>query len=210
MSYSSTSDLDLIRACAESDDSAAWVEFVEHFQPFIARSIIKTTRQWGQSPREVVDQLVQDTYLKLCTDKCRLLLNFAVQHPDAIPGYIKTIAVNLAHDHFKAHYSQKRGAGLAPESLEDIDPKAESGTFGGHQAMEREVLLRQISDFLKSCSEGPHQDRDQTIFWLHYQQGMSTKDIAGLPTVRLTDKGIQTALQRLLRCIRGKLGEALG
>ena len=207
---SSTSAIDLIRACAESDDSAAWVEFVARFQRPISLSIVRTAYQWGMIPRQVVDDLVQETYLKLCADKCRLLLNFAVQHPDAIPGYIKTIAVNLAHDHFKAHYSQKRGAGLAPESLEDMDPKAESGSLGGPKAMERQVLLKQIDDFLKSCSIGPHQERDQFIFWLYYQQGMSAKAIAGLPTVRLTDKGIEAALSRLVRCIRGKLGEALG
>jgi RNA polymerase sigma-70 factor, ECF subfamily len=55
--------------------------------------------QWSAIPQPVVDDLVQETYLKHCGDKCRLLQDFACQHPEAITGYIKTIAVNVAHDH---------------------------------------------------------------------------------------------------------------
>jgi RNA polymerase sigma-70 factor (ECF subfamily) len=135
-----------------------------------------------------VDDLVQETYLKLCADKCRLLRVFAVQHPEAVLGYIKTIAVNVAHDYFKALHSQKRGSGETAQLLEDVEPPAQSGDIGGQAAMEREVLLKQIDHCLESCSEGPDQGRDRLIFWLYYQQGMSAKAIAALPTVGLTAK----------------------
>jgi hypothetical protein len=50
----------------------------------------------------VVDGLVRETYVKLCADNCRRLLAFAVRHPEAIVGYIETIAGNVARDHFKS------------------------------------------------------------------------------------------------------------
>ena len=160
---------------------------------------------WGTAPQQIVDDLVQETYLKLCADKCRLLREFAIQHPEAISAYIKTIAANAAHDHFKALNSQKRGSGETSQFLEDVEPQAQSGSLGGQDAMEREVLLKQIDRCLETCSQGPDQERDRLIFWLYYQQGMSAKAIAALPTVDLTAKGVESAIFRLTRLVREQI-----
>ncbi len=195
----------MIRVCAESNDSAAWTEFVSRFQRPISLSVIRIADQWGRIPGPVVDDLVQDTYLKLCADHCRHLSDFAVQHPEAVLGYIKTIAANVAQDYFKARYSQKRGVGHAHESLEDVDPKAGSESFGGSAAMEHGILLKQIDGCLTICSVGPDQARDRLIFWLYYQQGMSAKAIAALPAVGLSAKGVESAIFRLTRLVREQL-----
>jgi RNA polymerase sigma factor (sigma-70 family) len=195
----------LVHACAEANDSAAWEEFVCRFHRPISLSILRIAYQWGGTPQQIVDDLVQETYLKLCADKCRVLQDFAVLHPEAVPGYIKTIAVNVAHDHFKALHSQKRGSGETSQLLEDVEPQAQSGDLGGQAAMEREVLLKQIDRCLETCSEGPDQERDRLIFWLYYQQGMSAKAIAALPTVGLTAKGVESAIFRLTRLIREQI-----
>ena len=192
----------LIIACAESDDGAAWGEFVSRFHRPVSLSIVRTTNQWGGVPNQVIDDLVQETYLKLCADKCRTLRDFAVEHPEAIAAYIKTIAANVARDHLKALYSQKRGSGEAAQSIENIEPRARSESLGGQDATEREILLNQIDRFLKTCSEGRYQERDRLIFWLYYQQGMSAKAIAALPTVGLTAKGVESAIFRLTRLVR--------
>jgi RNA polymerase sigma-70 factor, ECF subfamily len=203
--HSSTSGEQLIRACAESNDGAAWEEFVSRFHRAISLSVIRTAYQWGEIPQRVVDDLVQETYLKLCADRCRLLRDFAIEHPEAVAGYIKTIAVNVAHDHFKSLHSQKRGSGETAQLLEDVDPQAQSGSLGSQKAMEREVLLKEIDHCLGTCSEGPDQERDRLIFWLYYQQGMSAKAIAALPTVGLTAKGVESAISRLTRLVREQL-----
>lgn len=203
--YSSTSADELIRACAESSDVAAWEEFVSRFNRPISLSIIRTALQWGEIPGQVVDDLIQETYLKLCADKCHLLLDFAVQHPEAVPGYIKTIAANVVHDHFKSRHSQKRGAGQTQESLEGIDPSAENKSLGSPGSTERQILLRQINECLDTCLAGPDQERDRMIFWLYYQQGMSAKGIAALPTVGLTAKGVESAILRLTHNVRQKI-----
>jgi RNA polymerase sigma-70 factor (ECF subfamily) len=199
------SDVELIRACAELDDGAAWAEFVERFRRPISLSIIRTADQWGQAPQEVVDDLVQETYLKLCADKCQLLLKFAVLHPDAVHGYIKTIAINVARDHFKALHSQKRGSGEVGQFLEDTEPKAATDGIESQEAIEREVLFKQINEYVETCSAGPDQHRDCVIFWLYYQQGMSAKAIAALPAVGLTAKGVESAILRLTRLVRKKI-----
>ena len=203
--YSSTSAEELIRACAESNEGVAWEEFVARFHRPISISVIRTAHPWGDIPQHVVDDLVQETYLKLCADRCRLLLGFALQHPEAISGYIKMIASNVVHDHFKSRHSQKRGAGRAQESLAEIDPIAGCGTLGSPEAIQRQILLKQIDQCLGNCASGPDQRRDRLIFWLYYQQGMSAKAIAALPTVGLTAKGVESAILRLTRLVREQI-----
>jgi RNA polymerase sigma-70 factor, ECF subfamily len=203
--YSSVSAVELIGACAESGDETAWEEFVSRFHRSISLSVLRTAYQWGELPQQVVDDLVQETYLKLCANKCRHLLDFAARNPEALTGYIKTIAVNVAHDHFKSLHSQKRGPGETAHSLEDIEPVAHGRDLGGRSAMEREVLLKEINGCLESCSQGPDQERDRLIFWLYYQQGLSAIAIAALPTVGLSAKGVESAIFRLTRLVRERI-----
>jgi RNA polymerase sigma factor (sigma-70 family) len=203
--HSSWSAQELIRACAESNDRASWEELVSRFHRPISLSVIRTAHQWTDIPQQVVDDLVQETYLKLCTDRCRLLHAFAQEHPEAIGGYIKMIASNVAHDHFKALYSHKRGAGRDQESLSELDPAAGNSSLGSAEAIEQEILLKQIDDCLGNCAAGPDEERDRTIFWLHYQQGMSAKAIAALPAVGLTPKGVESAILRLTRLVRERM-----
>jgi RNA polymerase sigma factor (sigma-70 family) len=178
---------------------------VSRFHRPISLSIIRTAYQWGEVPEQVVDDLVQETYLKLCANKCRQLLEFAAQHPEAVLGYVKAIAVNAAHDHFKSLHSQKRGSGEVSQLMEDVDPEAGTSGPGGQEAMEREVLISEINQCVESYSLGPDHERDCTIFWLYYQQGMSAKDIAALPTIGLSAKGVESAIFRLTRLVRQQL-----
>ncbi len=201
------SEQELIRTCADSNDGAAWNEFVSRFHLAITLSAIRTARQWREVRPQEVDDLVQETYVKLCAEGCSLLLDFSHKHPEAILGYIKTIAVNVTHDHFKSLHSQKRGAGETAQLAEHVEPKAQSGSIGGQGAMEREVLLKEINRCLETCSAGPDQERDCLIFWLYYQQGMSAKTIAALPTVGLTAKGVESAILRLTRQVRQRVAD---
>jgi RNA polymerase sigma-70 factor, ECF subfamily len=207
--YSCLSAADLIRACAESDDGAAWEEFVARFHKAIAVSIARSAYQWGKDPAQVVDDLVQETYLKLCVDKCRLLLCFAQAHSeDVVTGYIKTIAINVARDHFKSLYSQKRGGGETDQLHEDFQPAAQSRGSGGAEAMDREIFLNQVHEQLQTCAAGSNQERDCLIFWFYYLQGMTARAIAGLATIKLTAKGVEAVIFRLTRCLREHLGDA--
>jgi len=200
---------ELIRACAELGDDAAWEEFVARFQRPISISIARTARKWGKEPAQFVDDLLQDVYYKLWADKCRLLLQFAQQHSEeAVIGYIKTIATNTTHDHFKALYSRKHGAAETDQLHEEFEPVAHSGSFGGPDAMDREIFLKQVNEQLQDCAAGTNQERDCLIFWFYYLQGMSAKAIAALATMKLTVKGVEAVIFRLTRCVREHMGNS--
>jgi RNA polymerase sigma-70 factor, ECF subfamily len=209
LSFVSSVDVrELIRACAESNDSCAWERFVARFERPISLSVMRAAKRWGEAPDEVAADLIQETYLRLCDGRCHLLYNFALNHPEAVDGYVKTVAANIVHDYCKTKRLTKHGAGAVSQIHENFDPVAQSESQGGAQAMERKVLLREIDVSLESSTEGATRERDRTLFWLHYEQGLSATAIAELPTVGLTVKGVESAILRLTRQVRNRIHEA--
>lgn len=193
---------DLLRACADPSDFRAWQRFVARFERAITLSVIRTARQWGEAPDEIVSDLVQETYLRLCDGRFHLLNRFALRYPHAVEGYVKTVAANVTHDYCKARRSSKNGSGVIDQILDSFEPPAAIESFGGELDIERKVLLGEIERGLEACTDGPTGDRDRTLFWLYYRQGMSAAAIASLPTIGLTVKGVESALLRLTRQVR--------
>ena len=102
---SSLSAVDLVQKCAHSEDADAWRELVRRFHPIIAAAVLRTARRSCEPSRQLVDDLIQDTYLKLCNNRCRLLRSFHPEHSNSIYGFVKVMAANVVHDHFKAERS---------------------------------------------------------------------------------------------------------
>jgi RNA polymerase sigma-70 factor (ECF subfamily) len=75
------------------------------FHWLIATVALRVARRWGESPPQLIDDLVQETYLKPCDDNFRMLRKFKSDQPDAFYGNLKT--ANLVHDRFKAAHSSK-------------------------------------------------------------------------------------------------------
>ncbi len=205
--YSTLSLSDLICLCAGPCDDDAWREFVSRVDKPICLTILRSATMWGEPSRTVVEDLVQTTYLKLWEDNCRRLRDFAVEHPDAILAYLKKVAANATHDYFKHHRSQSSGGAEAHLSTADVDPEAGYEADGSRQRIDYAVFLQEIDDCLRRGGAGADVERDRMIFWLYFRQGMSTKEIASLPTVGLTAKGVGSVLERLKRLIRKQLLE---
>jgi RNA polymerase sigma-70 factor (ECF subfamily) len=197
----------LVRACIEGGDDLAWQEFVRRFHKLVASVALRTARRWGERTPQIVDDLVQETYLKLCADNCRLLRSFHSTHEDAIYGFVKVLTGNLVHDHFKAQRSQKRGGSAESESLDSREVAQPEGRQGGSsgQEVERGVLIGEIDTCLRSVDQGPNAGRDRRVFWLYYRAGLSASAIAALPTIGLSTKGVESSLLRLTRLLRKAL-----
>jgi len=204
--YSAMSPEALVLSCLRGGDEAAWVEFVARFHPLIASAVLRVARQWGVASPQVVDDLVQETYLKLCADRRRLLQNFESTHENSVFGYIKVFTANLAHDHFKASRSLKRGGASVTGSTDCSEPD-ERQQMSGTVVVTPEigVLIREIDECLEGVTYGPNAERDRRIFWLYYRVGLASSAIAALPTIGLSVKGVESTLQRLTRQVRQRL-----
>ena len=203
--YSSLSLPQLVCLCAGPCDDSAWEEFVTRVGKAISLTILRTASLWGEPSRSLVEDLVQVTYLKLWEDNCRLLRDFAIQNPEGILGYLKKMAANATHDYFRHGHSQSAGGSEAHVSTSDVDVEAGKEVHGSQDRIAFEILLHQIDEHLKRHLTGTDQERDRTIFWLYFRQGMSTKEIASLPTIGLGAKGVGSVIERLKHAIRDQI-----
>ena len=199
--YAKLSAADLVRVCAGSDDPEAWAEFVRRFQPVIASAVLRTARHYGEPPRSLLDDLVQDTFLKLCENASRLLRSFQPRHQDSIFGFLKVVASNVVHDHFKSALAEKRGSGQVETIGEPLRFEARTQGIDGVATAHKLLQLEEIHRILVQVTVGRDQQRNCTIFWLRHRQGLTASEIAAMPDVELTTEGVESVLLRLTNMI---------
>src|SRR5215469_11123228 len=203
--FPSLSLKEVVCLCAGPADDEAWEEFVSRVGRPISLTVMRTASLWGEPSRSLVEDLVQLTYLKLWENNCRHLRDFAIQNPDGILGYLKKVAANATHDYFRHERCQSSGGSQTHVSTSDVDLEASKEVHGSQDRIAFQILLNQIDEHLKRQLTGADQERDRTIFWLYFRQGMSTKEIASLPTIGLGPKGVGSVIERLKYCIRDRL-----
>lgn len=203
--YSALPLFDVVCICAGPCDDEAWDEFVLRMTTPLSLMIVRTASKWGKPSRDLVEDLMQATYLKLWQGGRTLLKEFALARPEAVLGYLMRVAANTTHDYFKHRYSQSSGGENRHVSTIDVDPETGQGAHGSPHDMAFEVFLREIDEHLKQCLTGPDQERDRMIFWLYFRQGMTTREIACLPGIGLCAKGVGSVIERLKRSIRERI-----
>jgi RNA polymerase sigma-70 factor, ECF subfamily len=191
----------IIQDCLESGSDAAWTVFVRQFQPVIASVILRAIRRYSEANHALVDDLVQETFLRLCRNNFKAIRDFEHRRDDSILGYLKVVAASVTMDHFRARKTRKR-AGEVEDltgSLLENAPAPDSGIEGA-------LLVRQVSDCLNRISTS---ERDRTVFWLYYLQGCSAKEISAIPGVNLSPKGVESSLFRMTQALRQALQPSL-
>lgn len=195
MDYQTLTSEQLIEECARNSSPLAWKEFVRRFEPLISGVVARTARQWTKTSASLVDDLVQETYLKLCTEEFRRLREFQTLYEDGVYGYLKTIAYRVTVDYFKAQKAMKRGG----QALSDADFETVIRTTASETDIEDTILLREMEDLVNTVAVS---DRDRLIFQYYYRQGFTAKAIAQLPGINLTEKGVESSLHRMTEQLR--------
>lgn len=214
MSYCDLSHSDLVQACRASDDDA-WKEFRVRYEKIINLAVLRTARRWGDSSKATLEDLIGETYLKLCANNFELLRNFQFRTDAGIFGFLKVVATNVVHDHFRHIKSKKHGTEVPIEDIyQSPDPPIPSHT--ATDDIERSVLIKEVEEALWEIT-GPEGERDRTIFWLYYRLGFTAEAIAALMasdstakdvesiTHSLTTKGVESVIHRLTKAVRERL-----
>jgi len=203
--YAEFSSTELVTMCAGSKDERIWTEFIRRFHVVIAAAVLRTARRWGEPSRSQLEDLIQDTYLKLCENDSRLLRSFRPRQEDSIYGFLKVVAANVVHDHFKAALAAKRGAGQTEATLEPAQNDLKTAIPDGFNALSQRLQLEQIDKVLQHVTAGKDQERNRVIFWLRHRQGLTAGEIASIPWIELTTEGVESVLMRLTVVIRSHL-----
>ena len=186
-----SSAAEIVAACLESGSDAAWVAFVQRFQPLIASSVARVVHRYGVAAPALIDDLIQDTYLRLCKDDCRNLREFRAQHDEAIFGYLKVIATSVALDHFRARTTHKR-RGEIPDDGSGFEASISP------DSIEQAALILELEAHVAANES----ERDRTIFSLYYREGFTARDIASIPGLGLSQKGVEACIYRITQALR--------
>jgi len=179
----------VLRDCLEMGASSPWEAFIGLAQPVIATAVFRTIARWGRTDRSVADDLIQDTFARLCAHDFRALRNFRGQDSAALNAYLRVIASSVATDRFRAEH--------APAvSLDDPDRAPVVADDSPAREIEHHLLL----DHIDKCLE-TQKERDRRIFWLYHRHGFTPKSISALPSIEMGISGIETLLYRLTKVV---------
>ena len=196
---------ELAKACACSADAAEWGELVRLCRPLATLVASRISRQWdGGTSSTVVDDIVQEIFVKLCDQKRRILREFEPRGEDSFLGLLRVVSASVANDYFRRLRSAKRGGKVVTTPL--VEDGAQMPVASGRQnaEMQRSVLFSQLDRKLRSAPETIG-ERDRSFFWLYYRQGLTAEEIARLFPGGLTAKGVESALRRVVKWLRGEV-----
>ncbi|HEY6348511.1 MAG TPA: sigma-70 family RNA polymerase sigma factor [Candidatus Angelobacter sp.] len=181
----------------------AWEEFLRRFHGLVVSVAVRAARRWDETSLEVIEDLVQDVYLKLGADNFRILREFESRHDNAFLDFLKVVTANVVYGHFRTIGAQMRGGALGSASIElTSDILHESSD--ADTTTERAILLEEIDRLLSAVAS----ERDRAIFWLYYRNGLSAKEIASIPNFKLTVKAVESVILRLTKALRRNLVQA--
>jgi RNA polymerase sigma-70 factor, ECF subfamily len=197
---------ELILRCIQRGDVSAWEEFAERFRGPIAKAVFRVAASYGGNNRSTIDDLVQETFLKLCFDDFRILRNFHHRHAQAFTAFLQVVAANITRDYFRSLHATRHGAALIEPLSDDAMPATTEHSDGSAHTMERQVLLAQVAKHLDTCVTGPDRQRNLRVFWLYYRTGLSARAIADLPGIDLKPEGVESLLLRIRRDLQQRVG----
>jgi RNA polymerase sigma-70 factor (ECF subfamily) len=205
----------LLSCCLRFRSELLWTEFIRRTRPVIAGFVMKTMQRWKRPTSSLIDDLTQETYVKLFSRDAKALRRFVCHHENSFQGFLKRVAASVVQDHFRCSFSQKRGRGYEGEDLEGVSLRTRGNGGIGRgasstaaiQDLERHILLQQIETHLLRSVDEPTCARDWTIFWLYYREGQTAKAIACNSSIGLTAKGVESTLLRLTRMVRIRMNK---
>jgi RNA polymerase sigma factor (sigma-70 family) len=180
---------ELVSHCLQTSDEAIRSEFVARTSPTIRGVIYRRISRSGIPSRESMQDLTNSAYIRVL----QALPKFKWENEAMFFGWIRKITLSTVEDSFRRP---------APEvPAEDLD------AFENRESSEKQMLLElrcnEISDHLRVITAS---ELEIDIFWYHYHQGCSAREISEMPRVNMSEDQVEAILARLVRQLRRRLG----
>ncbi len=134
--------------------------------------------------------------MRLCSHDAQALRGFRSDSSFALIAWLRSVAVSVVIDCQRSEFAQRSSPGKPFASIGDVEAilPAADDTF---RATERSLLRARIHRCLQSEKE-----RDRSVFWLYYRQGLTAKNIASIAAIGLGIKGVESTILRMTRAVR--------
>jgi RNA polymerase sigma factor (sigma-70 family) len=199
MDFRDFSIRELLDCCLRTEEQAAWSEFFKRIVPTISGVVFNRMSRCGQPDRGLVQDLVQDTLVKLLDKNKDALRRLEWRHEDAIYSYVKVIASRVVADHFR-----KRK--IVEETLEENLQAAEDSRFSQERLLTNQQCAK-VERVLEKLDVTP---MEKDIFRFYFQSGFTAKEIGEMAGINLSVKRVETILSRLVRQVRAEIDRGNG
>ncbi len=179
------------RSCVTAPYSAAaWDTLLQHHGKLFAAITVRVARRFGPCSRAEHDDALQEACLRLSqharTGKVPAGADSLVE------PYLKAVIANAVHDYFRARKALCRNDDILVP-LDEIVPPSSANTA------DRRLLIQELEDLTEPRS------RERLLFQLYFREGWTAQEIAGMPTLQLSVKGVETAIGRIVAGLRDRI-----
>lgn len=192
----------LVLECVEGKTEAR-MEFLRRFEILALEVIGRAMRQWGYISREVIDDLIRETYLKLGANNYTMLLEFNPSHVNVFDEFVKAITGDVAYEDFRAIGARKREEASGSASAEFTADILRESSNADTRA-ERAILMNEIDRAIKAVTS----EQDRAIFSLYNRLGLTAKEIASVPDLQLTVQDVESVIFRLTELLKSELARS--
>lgn len=155
----------------------------------------------------MIDDLVNDVYLKLVVGGGSALERFEGEHANSIFKYLGMISANVVRDHFRELNAEKR-----PNVTESLNQLLLKGELPSHSIDPKiSFTLEEVEQVLrKVVGKGRNRNRDILIFELRYYHELTLNEIAENHGFGLSPVSIGSILNRIVSKMRPILARSHG
>lgn len=201
----------LVNLCAqEPRNRSAWFEFYARFDERIWLVIYRECNQKGLSENtvqfnQILQDLVQDVYVKLVEKNCKALKAFIGVSENSFFTYIGIIARNVVRNYLKKMGAQKRPS--IEKSIDEILPIDIFKSTYVDPEDEFTLVIRkeEIEDVIDEFLKGRDKARNKLIFKLYFYEGFSPEEIASQFNFSLSAKRIGNIISEIKQVLRNEL-----
>lgn len=209
--FTDSCDLDLVRRCAhDPHNETLWHEFKRRYEGAIRHSVVRTLQRHNQyragESSTVVDDIVQDIYLRLLQHNCRAFKVFKGTTEVSWFWYLRVIATHITLNHLRNKNAAKRPRierSLDASSDFDRERKLHQGRNHGDPLLttDEEIRMMELYDQINYCLDlalrGPNKARDKLLFQLHFFDGLSAEEIATNRGIGMKAHAVEVAISRI-------------
>lgn len=175
------------RSCVRHPDSGVcWEHFLECQRGLLLRIVVRVANRFGVAQNGEIDDAIQECCLKL---SIMARGKFIEANDDALAAYLKAAIANSAHDYFKSRFARRRNV-FKTSSIDDAGSCPIPAS--NNQNLDRDILLREIEHIAGGS------DREREVFLLYYRFGWTAREIAQIPALGLTTKGVESLVFRIV------------
>jgi DNA-directed RNA polymerase specialized sigma24 family protein len=204
---------ELISACAQNRQNIdLWAEFLRRYGGKIKQFINGTCRRartvdfssfhrasWGLE----MSDLLQSTIVRLIEHDCALMKKFRGTSEDEWLAYLAVITRSVVRNSFMRDRRLRHHDFAGARALGYLGSRwpALTENAGMGEPVDRGLLAKEVIYLCERAiraKAGKNTDRDLLIFHLHFSQDLSINEIAKCWGVRLSRKGVQKVINRLL------------